>query len=122
MVTRLMALPRISLLCLLIGTGIAASPALAQVNFSFGIVVAPPAVPVEIVPAPRPDYLWAPGYWGWDGGRYVWIEGRWIAARRGYYWVPERWERHAEEEGHHWHFAPGRWERGHGRWDSRSKR
>jgi hypothetical protein len=24
---------------------------------------------------------------------------------------------HAEERGHHWHFAPGRWENEHGRWE-----
>jgi len=92
-------------------------PASAEVNFSIGIDVAPPPRRVEVIPPPREGFVWAPGYWNWDGGNHVWVGGRWIAARPGYYYVPERWEEHAEARGHHWHFQPGHWEREHGRWE-----
>lgn len=51
-----------------------------------GCVAAVRAGPLEPVycleqVAPHPsceaDYIWLPGYWGWDGwGRRVWIPGR----------------------------------------------
>jgi hypothetical protein len=94
-----------------------APPALAQVNFSFGVEVGPPPRHVEVLPPPRAGFVWAPGYWGWDGAAYAWVPGRWVESRPGYYWVPERWEEHAGERGRHWHFAPGRWEAEHGRWE-----
>jgi len=28
---------------------------------------------------PVPGFVWACGYWHWDGVRYVWIDGRWQA-------------------------------------------
>jgi hypothetical protein len=105
------------LLCLLVLLGVVSMPAFAQVNFQFGVEIGPPPVRVEVVPAPRAGFIWAPGYWGWNGAQHVWIEGRWIEARPGQYWVPEHWEHHAEARGEHWHFAPGRWEREHGRWE-----
>jgi hypothetical protein len=105
------------LFCSLIALGSVTAPAAAEINFSLGIDVAPPPARVEVVPAPRAGFVWAPGYWRWDGGNHVWVGGHWMAARAGYYWAPERWEQHAEERGHHWHFAPGHWEREHGRWE-----
>jgi len=106
-----------ALLAVPIALCIAATPSLAQVDFHFGIEVAPPAPPVEVVPPPQPGFVWAPGYWEWDGDRHVWVPGHWMAVRPGYYWVPDRWEHHVEERGSHWHFAPGQWERDHGHWD-----
>src|SRR5206468_6316324 len=81
--------------------------------FNFGIEVAPPPPQVEVVPAPRPGYVWAPGYWAWEGGRHVWVAGRWIPVHRGYYWVPDRWVEYRGPRGPHWHFEPGHWEREH---------
>jgi hypothetical protein len=95
-----------------------AAPSLAQVNFSFGIEVAPPPPPVEeVYPVPRPGFVWAPPYWAWDGERHVRVPGHWMQARPDSYWVPDGWEHHVEETGAHWHFAPGRWERAHGHWE-----
>ena len=71
------------------------------------IVVAPPAPRVVVVPEPRAGYVWAPGYWRWDGGQHVWIEGRWLPERRGYRWVPDRWD----ERGGRWYFEEGHWAR-----------
>ncbi|MHB8519243.1 MAG: hypothetical protein ACYDH9_00665 [Limisphaerales bacterium] len=55
----------------------------------------PPPARVEIVPlVPGPDYVWAPGYWGWQGG-WVWMSGSWvIRPRPGVIWVGGHWARH----------------------------
>src|SRR6476469_5650444 len=41
--------------------------------YNNGVVVqsAPPAPMYEAVPAPRQGYIWAPGHYTWDNGRYV---------------------------------------------------
>jgi hypothetical protein len=71
------------------------------------VLVAPPAPRVVVVPEARAGYVWAPGYWRWNGHEHVWIEGRWLPERRGYHWVPERWEQRRDG----WHFEEGHWER-----------
>lgn len=83
----------------------AAAPASAAVGVE--ITVAPPAPRVEVVPGPRPGYVWAPGYWEWRHHEHVWVSGRWIGERHGYHWVPDRWEQHGER----WHHYEGHWER-----------
>ncbi|HLX79502.1 MAG TPA: YXWGXW repeat-containing protein [Burkholderiales bacterium] len=100
----------------LLALGSWAVPASA-VNLSIGIDVGPPPAQVEVIPPPRAGFVWAPGYWDWEGSRHVWVAGHWLAGRPGFYWVPERWEQHAEERGHHWHFEPGHWEKNHGNWE-----
>jgi len=55
---------------------------------------------------PRPGFVWAPGYYRWDGHRHVWVDGHFMRERRGSHWVPEHWdERHGR-----YHFEPGHWE------------
>jgi len=56
-------------LCGLIALGGIAMPAVAdRVGINIDIGTPPPAVRVEVVPAPRPGYVWgAPGYWRWEG-------------------------------------------------------
>ena len=71
------------------------------------IEVAPPGPRVVEVPPPRAGFVWAPGYYRWDGHQHVWVDGRWLRERRGSHWVPEHWdERHGR-----WHFEPGHWAR-----------
>jgi hypothetical protein len=94
------------LLCSLIGLGAMAIP-VSAVNVD--IIIAPPAPRVEVVPPPRHGYLWAPGYWRWDGRHHVWVPGRWLRARPGYFWSHERWEKRRGR----YYFVPGHWERGH---------
>ncbi|HVG26066.1 MAG TPA: hypothetical protein VM865_00565 [Acidobacteriaceae bacterium] len=78
----------------------------AQVYLRIG---PPPPPRREIVPvAPRPGWVWQPGYHRWDGGRYVWVPGRYMAppyerAR----WVPGHW-RHGRRG---WFWAEGHWAR-----------
>jgi hypothetical protein len=69
------------------------------------INVAPPPDVVEVVPAPRAGYIWAPGYQRWDHGHHVWVKGHWMRERRGHEWVPHRWEQHGDR----WRFEEGHW-------------
>ncbi len=68
--------------------------------------VAPPPVRVERV-APREGYVWAPGYWQWNGNAYYWVAGSYVFERRGSHWIADRWE----QDGAHWHYLRGHWER-----------
>ena len=84
----------------------AVSLAQARVDVSVVIGVPPPAVVVETAPVIQPGYVYAPGYWGWDGHRHVWIRGRTIVERPGYAWVSDRWV----SDGGRYRFVPGYWE------------
>jgi hypothetical protein len=68
----------------------------------------PPPPPVVENPSPRPGFVWAPGYWSWQGGSHVWVPGRWMPARKGEHWEADRW---AERDGR-WYFEPGHWAQG----------
>ena len=92
---------------LLIAAGTVVTPAITYGAIVVDVDVAPPPAQVEVVPAPRAGFVWAPGYWNWEGGRHVWVAGRWMHERRGYHWVPEAWV----QVGPHWHFQRGHWER-----------
>lgn len=82
--------------------GAATAPAHAQVNVNINL--APPAPRYEVAPTIRQGYVWAPGYWAWQGQEYRWVTGRQIAYRPGYRWVADHWE-----EGNR--YRAGYWER-----------
>jgi hypothetical protein len=105
--TRTPALRNLSL-SLLLAAGAFAAPAYAQVNFN--IVLAPPAPQHEVVPAMQPGYVWAPGYWGWNGDHHVWVRGRTITQREGYRWEPDRWD----QRDHGYYRTAGHWQRDEG--------
>jgi hypothetical protein len=81
------------------------SIASAQVGVSIVIGNAPPPLRFESVPAPRRGYVWAPGYWNWDGHRHVWYGGRWEPERIGSSWRPAEWVR----DGGGWRLMPAGW-------------
>jgi WXXGXW repeat (2 copies) len=83
-----------------------AAPAFSDVGIDIAIAPPPPRVIVE--PAHRPGFVWAPGYYRWDGHRHVWVDGHFIRERRGSHWVPEHWDEHHGR----YHFVPGHWDRG----------
>ena len=87
------------------------TPAAAEVGVNVSIGAPPPAPLYEVVPAPRAGYVWAPGYWRWDGGRHVWAPGRFVAERPGYRYVPDRWERYVENGHERWRYQASRWDR-----------
>jgi hypothetical protein len=64
---------------------------MAQVRVGIVIGNAPPPVRVERIPAPRHGYIWAPGYWNWDGHHHVWLSGHWEAERVGYVYQQPEW-------------------------------
>lgn len=84
----------------------AAPPALAQVNLDIVIGVPPPPVVVEPVPPPRVGFLWAPGYWMWDGHRHAWRGGHWEPQREGEFYAGAQW---VETPGG-WRFVPAHWD------------
>lgn len=87
--------------------GAIAVPVASEARVYLDVEVAPPPPRVEVVPAPRVGYVWAPGYWNWNGRRHVWVGGSWQRERRGYHWAPHNW---VQRDGR-WHFDRGHWER-----------
>ncbi len=79
----------------------------AQASFDLRIGTPPPPPRVVVAPPPRPGYVWAPGYYGWNGRRHVWYDGRWIRERRGYRYVGSEWR----PDGDRYGFRRGHWER-----------
>jgi hypothetical protein len=80
--------------------------AVAQISAEI-VIGAPPPHYVE-PPAPaRLGYVWAPGYWFWDGRQYVWYAGHWEVARAEEVFVGAAW---VQAPGG-WRFVPGHWER-----------
>ena len=62
----------------LLAATVVSTPAIARSEIYVNIGPPPPVV--EVVPAPRPGYVWAPGYWGWNGHKHVWAKGHWKRA------------------------------------------
>jgi hypothetical protein len=87
--------------------GAIAIPLASDARVFVDIDVAPPAPRVEVVPAARAGWVWAPGYWNWQGRRHVWVTGHWIREHRGYRYVPQTW---VQRDGR-WHFETGGWVR-----------
>jgi WXXGXW repeat (2 copies) len=73
------------------------------------ITTAPPALPVYVQPdPPDSDYIWTPGYWGYDSffQDYYWVPGTWVRPpSTGLLWTPGYWH---WREGH-FIFSDGYW-------------
>ena len=97
-------------LAALILAGVAAAPlpSLAASNVSLYIGSAPPAPVYERIPAPRHGYVWAPGYWNWNGHRYVWQKGHFEKVRKGYSYHRPEWRQGSNG----WTLDRGGWQRG----------
>ena len=82
----------------------------AQTSTARDVIIvreAPPPSRVEVVPAPRRGYEWAPGYWNWQGRHHVWHAGTWVRARPGYVYSSPTW---VEHDGR-WQFRQSQWAR-----------
>ncbi len=68
---------------------------------------APPPLPTyDQPPAPEPNYMWTPGYWGYAPAGYYWVPGVWVASPwPGALWTPG-----------YWAFYGGRYRFHHGYW------
>ena len=89
-------------------------PAQAQIY----VGIAPPAARVEVVPAPRTGYTWAPGYWDYRSGRYDWVVGHWETDRPGYAYVAPTW---IERDGR-WYVERNGWREREARREAREER
>ena len=69
-------------------TATASTMAAARTDVDVNIGIGPPPALVETVPPSRAGYVWAPGYWAWNGHKHVWKKGYWMHERRGYAWAP----------------------------------
>ena len=71
----------------------APAPASAQFAVGLSVNIGPPVLPVYVQPpAPEPNLIWTPGYWGWGPAGYYWVPGTWVAAPQpGYLWTPGYW-------------------------------
>ena len=94
-------------ICFLIAGTTLVGASSARAAVAVDVTVAPPTPRVVAVPPPRAGYVWADGYWRWNGHRHVWVDGHWVHARPGWRWVPDHWV----AAGPRWHFVPGRWVR-----------
>lgn len=67
----------------------------------------PPELPTyDQPPAPEPNYIWTPGYWGYAPAGYYWVPGVWVAAPwPGALWTPGYWV----FLGGHYRFHRGYW-------------
>jgi hypothetical protein len=65
----------------------------AAARVSLFVDVAPPAAPIEVVPAPRVGFVWVPGVYEWRHRHHVWVGGHWVRARPGYVYQPATWAR-----------------------------
>ena len=100
-----------SILCvslLAISAGFMAPISQAQAGVFVGVQVAPPAPVYEPLPPPRIGFIWAPGYWRWNGYRHVWVGGRYMRARPGYRYYAPRWEQGPRGD---WRFRGDGWQR-----------
>ena len=79
----------------------------AQASFDIRIGTPPPPPRVIAPPPPRAGYVYAPGYWQWNGRRHVWVDGRYQRERRNYHWDEARWE----QDGDRYRFHRGGWVR-----------
>ena len=68
----------------------------------------PPPRVVEVEPLPHPGYIWARGYWRWNGRTYVSVPGHWEQVRPNYHYVHPHYER--ANDG--WHLRVGVWVNG----------
>jgi hypothetical protein len=89
-------------------SALASAPAFARTEVYLDF--APPAAPYEEVPPPRVGFIWAPGYYEHDHGRYHWKAGHWEHERHGYTYHGGAWD-HREN---HWYYSEPRWERSGG--------
>ncbi len=85
------------------------TPAMAQVSINIILGDAPPPLRYEAVPSPRNGYLWAPGYWNWNGNQHVWSRGHWERNRVDYRYDQPQWRQ--ESDG--WRLDRGGWKQDH---------
>src|SRR6266478_6911659 len=105
-----MASPKV-FFCTVAAASLIALPVTSHARVNIEVEIAPPVVIYEAPPPPRVGYIWAPGYWDWDGGhhQHVWRKGQYVRNHRGERYVPHEW---VEHDGRY-RLSEGHWERDH---------
>ena len=84
-----------------------ALPTAAQAQGYISVQIGTPPPPrMEVVPAARPGWVWAPGHYEWRHGNYVWTRGYWVRERPGYAYVAPAWS----SRGDRWVYQAPRWD------------
>jgi hypothetical protein len=94
---------KILVVALLAAGVICTTPAMARSQVY--VTIGPPPPIVEVVPPPRHGYVWAPGYWRWNGHKHVWAKGQWKRQYHGREWIPDQWV----QRGDRWYLERGHW-------------
>jgi len=89
-------------------TAVSLPTAMARSQVDVELNIGPPPPVYEVEPAPRVGYVWAPGYWDYDGSHHQWRKGHWEHERHGQRWAGGQWTEHEGK----WHLDRGHWERG----------
>ena len=92
------------------GAAFMPTSAQAQVNFNIVIGNPPPPPRYEVIPGPRAGYVWAPGYWNWDGRRHDWRAGHWERVRAGQVYSRPQWV----QADNGWRLQEGGWRHAQG--------
>ena len=71
------------------------------------IKTAPPPDRVEVVPAPRPGFIYEKGHYVYEGDKYVWHEGQFLKEREGEKYVPYVFEKRGDT----YYYRSGYWEK-----------
>src|SRR5215470_1135764 len=84
---------RILVLLFLLALAILTASTTSHGQVLVSVAIAPPPLPVYVQPVcPAADYIWAPGYWAWDGDDFYWVPGTWVLAPEpGLLWTPGYW-------------------------------
>jgi hypothetical protein len=96
-----------AMLAVVLGALAGVHTAPAQAGVDIDVDIAPPVPRVVVAPPPRVGFVWAPGYWAWNGRAHVWHDGYWVHEHPGYHWVADSWV----ARGPHYHYQRGHWER-----------
>jgi hypothetical protein len=94
-----------ALLCAALGLTAGVS-GVASARTYVDIDIAPPPPREEVVPGPRVGFVWAPGYWDYNGRHHEWRKGHWVHERHGHHWVNDEW---VQRDGR-WHHERGHWD------------
>jgi hypothetical protein len=86
------ATPLLALAVVLSLAACAPKPRLARNETLVVVTHEPPGEYTEDAPADRPGWVWAHGYWGWNGHDYEAVRGHWERDRPGYHYVHPYWE------------------------------